>query len=127
MKLTRWHLVVWFSLAAIAASVAVWACIRYNEVAGTDKTPDHIALIAAGVITGPMVGPIANPAATSERPVTMSITAVLCGGLLLSILPFRFVKRPVSRTIRALSWTGFVVMSAVWFLAALVSLGVYLS
>lgn len=127
VKLTSWHLIVWLTFASVAAGMSVWVCVGYNEVAGTDKTPDHIALIAAAVMTGPMVGPVANSAATGERQLAITVTAVLFCGLLISLLPFCLVKRPASKAILVLSWSGFVIMSALWFFSSMLSLAVHLS
>ncbi len=60
MRLSWYHLIAFVSFAAIAATIAVRACLIYNEIAGTDKTPLHIGTIALGVVMGPMTGPIAN-------------------------------------------------------------------
>lgn len=127
LKLTTWHLLIWLCFAVMASALAVSTCLRYNKVAGTDKTPGQIAAIAAGVLAGPMVGQVANPAATGERAATLKITLVLFGGLLASLLPFCVLKRDVPKIIGTAAWCGFVLMSGLWFFGALVSLGLHLS
>lgn len=126
LRLSFWHLGLWLGLAACAAGVAVSACLRYNEVAGTDKTPAHIACIAVAVMAGPMVGPVANPGSTGFRPQTLGLTAGLASVLLVSLSPFVLRKAPVSKPIFAVAWAGFLLASVIWFFGALVSLGVYL-
>ena len=37
-RLSYFHLLVWAVCAALAMAHSVAACLRYNEVAGTDKT-----------------------------------------------------------------------------------------
>lgn len=127
LKLTGWHLAIWLGLAACAAAMAVWSCLSYNEVAGTDKTPRHIAVIAVAVVTGPMVGPVANPGATGIRDFTVGLAWILAGGVVAALVPFVLVKRPVSNWWFGLAWGGFVVASVAWFFAGLVSLGIHLS
>lgn len=127
LRLTWWHLGVWFVFALLAGGVAVQACLGYNKEAGTDKTPGHIAVIAAAVVAGPLVGPVANPAATGIRASTWRLTALLGVGMLGVLVPFMVLKRPVSMLAFGVAWSAFVVASAAWFLGALVSLGVHLS
>ncbi|MCD6052041.1 MAG: hypothetical protein K0Q55_3459 [Verrucomicrobia bacterium] len=126
LHLTRWHLVIWLSLALLAAAGAVSSCLSYNQVAGTDKTPGHIARIATAVVIGPMAGPVANPAATDLRIFTRILTMILLGIMLLSTLPFILMKKPVTKGYFILAWGSFVVTSAAWFFSALVSIGMHL-
>jgi len=126
LRLTWWHLGLWLSLALVAGGIAVRACLRYNEVAGTDKSPVHIAVIAAAVLAGPLVGSVANPDGGGHGG-TILITALLAAGVFGALAPFTFVKRPVSRLAFGFARAGFVLVSVVWFLAALISLGIYLS
>ncbi len=125
LHLSLWHLGIWLGLAACAAAILV--SLRYNEVAGTDKTPGHIARIAAALMAGPMIGPVANPDSMGFRSQTVGLTMVLGGVLLLSLSPFVLRKAPVSKPVFAVVWAGFVLTSVVWFLGEIVSLGVYLS
>jgi hypothetical protein len=127
LRLSLWHLGIWLGLAACAAAMSVSVCLSYNEVAGTDKTPGHIACIAVAVMAGPMVGPVANPGSTGFRSQTVGLTVVLGGVLLVSLSPFVFRKAPVSKPVFAVVWAGFVLASVVWFFGAIVSLGAYLS
>lgn len=130
LRLTAWHLGLWLGLAAVTASIALPACLRYNEAAGTDKSPGHIAAITAAVLTGPLVGPVANPNPASPFKVPLSLIATTLGLLGLqgvSLVPFLFLKREVSTTAFAAAWAGFIAAAGVWFSAALVSLGFHLS
>lgn len=127
LRLTYWHLGIWLLLAALAGGAAVRTCLVYNSIAGTDKTPGHIALIAAAMMGGPMVGPIANPAATGIRSFTFGLTLALFCGILLTLSPFVFVKRHVSTAVWTAAWSGFLVATCLWYLAALLSLGIHLS
>src|SRR5262245_48605756 len=52
-----WHLAVWLCLATAASAMTSYGCLQYNEIAGTDKTPRHIARISAAALGGPLVGP----------------------------------------------------------------------
>jgi hypothetical protein len=128
MTLGIWHLVVWLVLGTGAAVLAARACVQYNEVAGTDKTPKEIAIISAAVFTGPMVGPVTNPAAGEEwNQSALRWTIGLLIIVLLSLCPFLFLRRPVHRAVAVISWIGFVGASVLWFFAALVSMGMFLS
>jgi len=127
LRLSLWHLGLWLGLAACAAAMSVSVCLRYNQVAGTDKTPGHIARIAVAVMAGPMVGPVANPGSTGFRRQTVGLTVGLASVLLVSLSPFVLRKAPVSKPVFAVAWAGFLLASVVWFLGAIVSLGVYLS
>lgn len=128
LKLTWWHLGVWLALAATAASLAHWTCREYNTVAGTDKTPGHMAIISAAVMCGPMIGPVANSGAgvQFERQ-AFWLTLILMAGQIASLCPFLLVRRPVSWPVLALCWLAFIGISAVYFFAALVSLALFLS
>ncbi len=129
LRLTWWHLGLWLGLAVVAGGLSLQACLRYNDVAGTDKTPAHIAVIAAAVLAGPLVGPVANPDASPFKLPPKVIAATL--GLLvvqgLALLPFLVVKRAVSTPAFVVAWAGFILAAGIWFGAALVSLGIFLS
>lgn len=127
LRLSAWHLVVWCTLAALMAASAVQACRTYNSIAGTDKTPQHIAWIALAVVTGPYVGPVANPGATDVRDQLQYVTAALVLLQLASLVPFVVVRRPVHWTVVVLAWLGFVGATLLWFFAAGLSLGHHLS
>ena len=130
LRLTWWHLGLWLGLAVVAGGISLRACLRYNEVAGTDKSPAHIAAITVGVLAGPLVGPVANPHSGSffkAPPTVIAATLGLLGVQLLALAPFLFVKRAVSTAVFAAAWTGFIAAAGLWFGAALVSLGVHLS
>lgn len=130
LRLTGWHLGLWLGLAVVAGSISLRACLRYNDVAGTDKSPAHIAVITAAVLAGPLVGPVANPNAASPfklPPTVIAATLGLLGVQGLALLPFLLVKRTVSTAAFAAAWAGFIVAAGGWFCAALVSLGHFLS
>jgi hypothetical protein len=128
IRLSRWHLIVWMTFWAIAAAIAERGCNTYNSLAGTAKTPQHIAAIAVGVITGPMVGPFANSGAFSGGPSGVKIYSVLLLlGLFASLSPFMFIKRRVSRLVHFLAWCGYLTACVVWFGSAILSLGHFLS
>lgn len=120
------HLIVWFLVGIPAAVLSVLVCLSYNEVAGTDKTPLHIAQISIAMFSGPMVGPVANPAA-GESPSAVRATVVLLVIFLVGTSPFLIVRRAVSKPVAIVAWTGFLAVTVLWFFGALVSLGVFLS
>jgi len=129
LRLTRWHLGLWLGLAALAGGLSLWACLRYNEVAGTDKSPVHIATITVAVLAGPLVGPVANPHHANPFKIPSSVitaTLLLLGLQFLALAPFLFVKRAVSWVAFAAAWAGFIVAACAWFGAALISLGFHL-
>lgn len=119
----RYHLIVWVVFWAIAER----ACHNYNAVAGTAKTPQHIAAIAVGVVIGPKIGPFANSGTFSGGPSGVMIYSVLFLGLFASLFPFVFVKRQVSRFVHLLAWCGYLAACATWFGSAILSLGHFLS
>lgn len=127
MRLSRYHLIVFVSFAAIAATIAVRACLIYNEFAGTDKTPLHIAAIALGVVMGPMTGPFANSGEIGGPPLLILWTVILFVGLLATLSPFAFIKRQVSPGLHVLAWGGYLLACLAWFSSSIVSLGHYLS
>lgn len=130
LRLTWWHLGLWLALAAVAGVISLRACLRYNEVAGTDKSPADIAAITVGVLAGPLVGPVANPHHANPflvPPTVVVATGLLLGAQVLALAPFVLVKRTVSPAVFAAAWAGFIVVAGLWFGAALVSLGIYLS
>ncbi len=130
LRLTWWHLGLWLGLAVVAGGISLWACLRYNEVAGTDKSPAHIAAITVGVVAGPLVGPVANPHPSNPFKIPPTVIAAALGLLaiqFLALAPFLLVKRAVSTTVLAVTWLGFIAAAGAWFGAALVSLGFYLS
>lgn len=129
LRLTWVHLGLWLSLAAVAGVISLRTCLRYNEVAGTDKSPAHIAAITVGVLAGPLVGPVANPHPSNPLrvpPTIIAATGLLLGTQLLALAPFVLVKRAVSTAVFAAAWAGFIVVACLWFGAALVSLGFHL-
>lgn len=127
MRLSRYHLIAFVSFAAIAATIAVRACLIYNEFAGTDKTPLHIAGIALGVLMGPMTGPFANSGEMGGPPMLILWTAILFVGLLATLTPFVFVRTRVSLAMHVLAWCGYLLACLAWFGSSIVSLGHYLS
>jgi hypothetical protein len=130
LRLTWVHLGLWLGWAVVAGGISLWACLRYNELAGTDKSPAHIAAITVGVVAGPLVGPVANPHPSNPLrvpPTVIAATALLLGAQVLALAPFFLVKRTVSPAVLAAAWAGFIVVAGLWFGAALVSLGIYLS
>lgn len=126
LKPGYWHLVIWLGLGATSSGMAVNGCLTYNEIAGTDKTPEHISRISAAVLAGPMVGPVANPAA-GETPMARTWTAILFAVLLVAAGPFLFVRRLVHWSIALISWTAFVAATILWYFGAMISLGMFLS
>ena len=130
LRLTWRHLGLWLGLAVVAGGISLRACLRYNEVAGTDKSLAHIAAITVGVLAGPLVGPVANPSQSNPLRVSPSVvtaTVLLLGAQVLALAPFVLVKRAVSSAVFAAAWAGFIVVAGLWFGTALVSLGIYLS
>ena len=126
LKLGHWHLAIWLALAASASGLAVRGCLDYNSVAGTDKTPGHIVQISAAVLAGPLVGPVANSAA-GKLPEAWRWTAILFTILLMTAVPFVFVRQIVPRAIAVMCWMAFVAATILWFFGAMISLGFYLS
>lgn len=130
LRLTWWHLGLWLALAVVAGVISLQACLRYNEVAGTDKSPAHIVAITVAVLAGPLVGPVANPhhsAPFKVPPIVLVATLVLLAVQGLALAPFLVVKRAVSTKLLVAAWAGFIVAASAWFGAALVSLGFFLS
>ncbi len=127
LRLTRWHLIVWLTLAIVAATIAVRACFVYNHLAGTDKSPRHIAVIASAVLVGPMIGSVANPGTLYGPSWLIACTAALLAGLALSICPFLFVKRQVTPLACWFAWCGYMSMALLWFSSSILSLGYFLS
>lgn len=127
MRISRWHFIVWISLWAIAAAIAERGCNTYNSLAGTAKTPQHIAAIVMGVVIGPEIGPFANSGTFGGGPSAVTIYAVLFLGLFASLLPFIFVKKRVSLIVHSLAWGGYLAVCVAWFGSAILSLGHFLS
>ncbi len=127
LRLSVWHVVIWCALALLMAATAVYACQEYNVIAGTDKTPAHIARIALAVVTGPWVGPVANPGANDVNEALWIATVVLIGLQLLSLVPFVVLRRPVSTLTAASAWLCFFGATVLWFVSAGLSLGHHLS
>lgn len=126
LRLGHWHFAVWLAMSAVATGMAVRGCLDYNLVAGTDKTPVHIIQISAAVLAGPMVGPVANPAA-GEYPQARTWAAILFAVLLLATSPFLFVRRIVHPAVALTCWIAFLAATILWFFGAMISLGVFLS
>lgn len=127
MRLSRWHLIVWITFWAIAAAIAERGCNTYNSLAGTAKTPQHIAAIVVGVVIGPEIGPFASSGTFGGGPSAVTIYAVLFLGLFASLSPFIFVKKRVSLIVLSLAWCGYLAACVAWFGAAILSLGHFLS
>ncbi len=127
LRLSTWHLMVWIVLAVLMSASVVQACRDYNSIAGTDKTPRHIAWIALAVVTGPDLGPVANPGATGVRNQLPYWTGGLVALQLMSLIPFVSIRRPVHWAVVVLAWMGFVGATLLWFFAAGLSLGHHLS
>lgn len=121
-----WHFAIWLALAAVSSACTVQGCLDYNAVAGTDKTQRHIVRISAAVLAGPMVGPVANPAA-GEIPQAKMMTTILFAILFLSVCPFLFARRMAPPVVALVCWTLFLAASILWFFGAMISLGVFLS
>jgi len=113
-------------LAAVATGLAVFGCLDFNAIAGTNKTPRHIVQISAAVLAGPMVGPVANPGA-GEYPQARTWTAILFAVVFLAASPFLFLRRIVPLAVVLICWTEFLAATILWFLGAMISLGVFLS
>ena len=126
LRLGYCHLLVWTLMGSVTALAAMYICLEYNKVAGTDKTPWHIARISAAVFSGPMVGPVANPGAgESNQAAFMSV--VLLGFLGVAALPFLLIRRPVPKFVAVAAWFVFLCATFLWFFSSIVSLGVFLS
>jgi hypothetical protein len=126
LRLGHWHVASWSALASAATAFAVHGCLDYNVVAGTDKTPAHIVQISAAVLAGPMVGPVANPGA-GEFPQARTWTAILFAVLFLATGPFVFVRKIVPIAVALICWIAFLAATVLWFVGAMISLGVFLS
>ena len=127
LRLSVWHLVVWLTMATVHMGLVYKACLGYNEIAGTDKTPGHIALICLAALAGPWCGPVANWSGGVDVPSMAGLSAMLIGFQLLSLLPFVLVNRPVPLIAVIAAWTLFVFASGLWFFAGGLSLGFFLS
>lgn len=127
MRLSRHHLVVWLTCAAVAAAIAVRACHTYNQFAGTDKTAAHVAAIAFAMLGGPLVGPFANSGQFGWTPGLLAWEVLLLVGVAVSLLPFLVVKDRPGTVVRFLAWSGYLTACAAWFGSAIVSLGMFLS
>ena len=127
LRLSRYHLVIWILIWAIAAAMAQRGCNTYNSIAGTDKTPQHIAAISVGVVMGPKIGPFASSGTFDGGPSWVSIYTVLFLGLFASLSPFVFVKTRVSRIVHTLAWCGYTAACVAWFGSAVLSIGHFLS
>jgi hypothetical protein len=126
LRPSGWHLSIVLILGALASWLAVRGCLDYNEVAGTDLTPRHIARIGLATLAGPAVGPVANPAA-GEAPQARQWTAILLGTWFVSACPFLFVRRVVPWWVALSSWALFVTATLLWYFGAMISFGVFLS
>ncbi len=126
LHLSWWHLAIWLVLAAVAATLAVQLCLRYNAAAGTDLAPGRILWIGISILFGPLVGPMANPA-SGDLTCPVLWSSVLGIVVLLSVYPFVFLKREVPPVFAGLCWSGYVCAALAWFASALVSLGFSLS
>ena len=126
LKLGYWHLVIWTALGSAASGLTVRGCLDYNTVAGTDKTHEHIARISAAALAGPLVGPVANPAA-GETPMARKWTAILFSVMLVTAGPFLLVRRMVHWAVALFCWLAFIAATILWFFGAMISLGFFLS
>jgi len=128
LKLGHWHLALWLAVASTASALAIRGCESYNEVAGTDKTPWHMIQISAAVLTGPMVGPVANSGAGAPAiAMAWQWSAILLVILLVATSPFLFVRRQVPVILALLCWATFLGATVLWFFGAMISMGVFLS
>ena len=128
LKLGYWHFALWLALAAAASALAVNGCLSYNEIAGTDKTREHIVQISAAVLAGPMVGPVANEGAgTAAAAVAWKITAILLVILFSAASPFLLVRRRVHWSVALFCWIIFIAASILWFTSAMAFLANFLS
>lgn len=127
LSLTGSHLKLWVAVAALAVAVAVSACLSYNQIAGTDKTPLHIAAVAVAMSLGPMVGPVANGGLSGGWVGMVPWTAALLVGVTASLAPFAFAGRPVRPTAYWLAWAGYLMMTLLWFASAVLALAFALS
>ncbi len=127
MHLSRWHVIVWLLSWAIAGAIAERGCATYNSLAGTAKTPQHVAAIVVGVVIGPKIGPFANSGTFGAVPSAVTIYSVLFSCLFASLSPFIFVKQRVSKSVHFLAWGGYLAACVAWFGSAILSLGHFLS
>lgn len=125
LKLTWAHLVVVGVLWLASAAVTVTGCLNYNRIAGTDKTPRHITIIAGSMPMGPLAGHVANPSGGFRYGLRWFL--ILCPVPLLALCPFLFVRREVPLKTLVAAWIGFVAGMTFWFFSSVVSVGIYLS
>lgn len=125
LKLTWAHLAVIAVAWAAAAGMTVNSCLIYNGIAGTDKTPRHIAVVAFSTPLGPLTGNLINP--SGGFAFGMKWFLILCPILVLAVSPFLFLRREVGRTTHVAAWVGYVVGVGFWFFTSVVSVGMSLS
>lgn len=125
LKLGRAHLIIVGIGWLLAASMTVKACLNYNQIAGTDKTPQHIAFVAAITPVGPLTGHFINSSAGGFQN-GLQWFLILSPILVLAISPFLFLRREVGLVTQIAAWTGFVVGVGFWFFTSVISVGMYL-
>ena len=124
LRLGEWHVLAWGVPCLWAMAMAVRACLRYNEVAGTDLSTGSIAGHALAMIAGPFAGPLTGGGDESFYRMLTPIPLLV---LAASWLPFLLVKRPLSAPVRILAWSINVAGAWVWFASAILSLGYRMS
>jgi hypothetical protein len=124
LRFSTWHLAIWGALAIIAMAIAWHSCLAYNKVAGTDKTPSHIARIVLAMNLGPYVGLIANPG--GDRRLLLRLAPIPSVLLVAGIAPFVLLRRPVPLPVAVSAWMVYVLGCFVWFASAVLSLAVFL-
>jgi hypothetical protein len=118
-------------LSVGGGGLSLRACLRYNDVAGPDKSPAHIAAITVAVLAWAAGQPGGEPGCLTVQAAPPKVILATLGvqglALLPALLPFLIVKRAVSTTAFVAAWAGFISAAGIWFGAALVSLGIFLS
>ena len=124
LKLTWAHLIVVGVAWVAAATMVVNSCLIYNDFAGTDKTPWHIAIVALSTPMGPLTGHLINP--SGGFAIGMKWFLILFPILALAVSPFLCLRREVGRTTHFVAWTGYVIGVGFWFFTSVVSVGMSL-
>jgi hypothetical protein len=124
-RLTWFHLYVWLVCWLFVGAITVKGLREYNQVAGTDKTPGHIALIVLANNLGAFCGPVANPGGTAELAHRFGWPSLAV--LLLSLVPFLVVPVPLGRGWHLFVRLLYTLAVVWWFFTAIASLAVSLS
>lgn len=124
LKLSWIHLAIVGVFWLIAAGLTVNSCLISNGIAGTDKSPQHIALVAFSTPVGPLTGHLINP--SGGLTVGLKWFLMLFPILILAVSPFLFLRREVGRATQIAAWAGFIVGVGFWFFTSVVSVGLYL-